>query len=477
MTNNSPKITLNFHPKQGELLVSQATEILYGGAAGGGKSFAMRACAIVWAMQVPGIQIYLFRRTFSDLEFNHMNGPTSFPILLGDFIQKKKVTWNKSKYSFTFWNGSTIHLCHCQREDDRYNYLGAEIHVLLIDELSQFTPKIYQFLRTRVRMVGITVPENVTTKFPKIVCGSNPGGPCHSMMRSSWVDRAPPMAIWKAPEAEGGMYRQFIPARIRDNPSLEKEDPNYKNRIMGMGDSALVRAYLDGDFNILIGGMFDDVWSPEHHVIQPFVIPYSWHVNRAYDHGSAKPFSVGFWAESDGTDAVMADGTKRSFPRGTLFRIGEWYGWNGKPDEGCRMRVGDIADGIKDIEALFGRNINSGPADSSIFDEKLDKDIATEFSEKGIDWTPADKRPGSRIFGWQRIRSLLEESKKPLMEGPGLFVFSNCEHFIRILPTTARHELNPEEIAKGTEDHVLDETRYRVCDGISMATFGDDSVV
>lgn len=457
-----PTIDLELHPAQGKVFTSEASEILYGGAAGGGKSFLMRAASVIWATQIPGIQIYLFRRNFPDLEANHLNGPASFPILLGPLIDSGWVKWNKSKYSFDFWNKARIVLCHCQRDDDRYKYLGAEIHVLLIDELSQFTPVVYKFLRTRVRMVGVKVPDGVTGAFPRIICGSNPGGPCHQFMKQTWIDPAAPMEYHQAPEDEGGMIRQFIPAKISDNPTLLEEDPKYPDRIRGMGDEKLVEAYLEGNFDVVVGGIFDDVWDSSVHVLEPFRIPQSWYVDRAFDWGSSKPFSVGWFAESDGTPAIMADGTERNFPRGTIFQIGEWYGWNGKADEGLQLDAKEIARGIVQLENKLPYRVYAGPADRNIFDEMNGNCIADDMEDVGVSWVPSDKRPGSRVLGIERIRTLLKSSKRRPMEEPGFFVFKNCRHTIRILPTAPRDSVKYDDVARGYEDHVLDMLRYRV---------------
>lgn len=457
-----PKIDINLHPMQGEVFTSEASEILYGGAAGGGKSYLMRAAAVIWASQIPGLQIYLFRRNFPDLEANHLNGPAALPILLGPLIDNGFVKWNKTKYTFEFWNGSVIKLCHCQRDDDRFKYLGAEIHVLLIDELSQFTSVVYKFLRTRVRMVGVKVPKSVQGHFPKILCGSNPGGPAHQFMKQTWIDPAPPMAYHRADDDEGGMLRQFIPAKIADNPSLLDEDPDYPNRIRGMGDEKLVEAYLDGNFDVVIGGIFDDIWDQDIHVIKPFRIPSSWYVDRAFDWGSSKPFSIGWFAESDGTAAVMADGSTRHFPAGTVFQIGEWYGWNGKSDEGIKMEAVDIAKGINDMEQQIPYRVYGGPADASIFDDQNGNCIADDMQDEGVVWTVSDKRPGSRVLGVEKLRTLLKEATRVRMEKPGLFIFENCRHTIRTLPTCPRDTIRFDDVARGYEDHVIDMLRYRV---------------
>lgn len=455
---------LHLHPRQSEAFLSTATEILYGGAAGGGKSHLMRTAAIAWCTAIPGIQVYIFRRLSDDLAKNHMEGPTGFPAMLSEWIDGGHAKINWSKNFIEFWNGSKIHLCHCQYEKDRFKYQGAEIHVLMIDELTHFTDTIYRYLRGRCRLGGLRVPPQYAGLFPRIVNGSNPGGIGHNWVKATFIDNAAPMAIVLQPKEEGGMRRQYVPAKLADNPTLTESDPDYVDRLEGLGNAALVKAMRDGDWNIIAGGMFDDLWKEDKHVLLPFAIPTSWRIDRAFDWGSSKPFSVGWWAESDGTDAIMADGTKRSFPRGTLFRIAEWYGWNGKPNEGLKMSDAGIADGIMKQQDDYGfaDRVRAGPADSSIFDETNGDSPAKIQERHKVRWEKADKSPGSRKRGWQLMRGRLQASLAERMEEPGLFVFQTCRQFIRTIPVLPRDDRDPDDIDTDAEDHIADETRYRI---------------
>jgi hypothetical protein len=467
-------MNLELHYKQGQALQSPATEILYGGAAGGGKSHLMRVAAIVWALAVPGLQVYLFRRTRPELLKNHMEGPTSFPVLLGSWINRKLVKINYSDLTIEFSNGSKIFLCHCQYLKDLTKYQGAEIHVLLMDELTHFVEDMYRFLRGRVRLGGLAVPEEYRGLFPRILCGSNPGSVGHNWVKLSFVDNAPPMEIRAMPKAEGGMRRQFIRAQLEDNPTLTENDPDYESRLEGLGSPELVRAMRKGDWDIVAGGMFDDLWLRDLHVVKPFEIPQSWYVDRSYDWGSSAPFSVLWWAESDGTTpARLADETTRIFPRGTLFLIAEWYGWNGKANTGLKMLTPDIAKGINEREEKMSHPVKPGPADGMIFNAgAIDntKSIADVMAEYGVRWLEADKTPGSRKTGWQRMREYLsaslpkkdKEGHAPPMEKPGLFIFNTCHQWIRTVPVLPRDKRDADDVDTDAEDHAGDATRYRL---------------
>lgn len=454
---------LSLHPQQTEAILSTATEILYGGAAGGGKSHLMRVAAIAWCTDIPGLQVYIFRRLSDDLAKNHMEGPAGFPALLAEWIAAGHVKINWSKNFIEFWNGAKIHLCHCQYEKDVSKYQGAEIHVLMIDELTHFTEKIYRYLRGRCRIGGLKLKSKYVGLIPRIIAGSNPGGVGHNWVKATFIDGSAPMVIKAQPKGEGGMDRQYIPAKLADNPTLLENDPDYGDRLEGLGNPALVKAMRDGDWNIVAGGMFDDVWSESHHVLKPFEIPESWRVDRAFDWGSSKPFSVGFWAESDGTEATMGDGAKRTFPRGTLIRIGEWYGWTGRPNEGLKMSDAGIADGImvRQVDMGIQARIKPGPADSSIFDETNGDSPAKIQERHKVRWEKADKSPGSRKRGWQLMRGRLIAARAERMEEPGLFVFDTCRQFIRTFPVLPRSDRDPDDIDTDAEDHIADEARYR----------------
>lgn len=466
-------LTLELHERQSFAFHSPATEILYGGAAGGGKSHLMRAASIAWCVGIPGLQVYLFRRESTDLWKNHMLGAGSYPEMLAEWIQRGSVRINEQKGFIRFPNGSQINLCHCQHEKDKFGYQGAEIHVLMMDELTTFSPTQYSFLRSRVRLGGLQVPAEFKGMFPRIVSGTNPGGVGHNWVKADFVDPVPPMEAWRAPKKEGGMLRQFVPALLEDNPTLLENDPEYEDRLEGLGSPELVKAMRHGLWDIVAGGMFDDVWGPGC-IIQSFKIPRSWYVDRCHDWGSSSPFASYVCAESNGEEAQMADGTYRTFPRGSVFLVGEYYGWNGKPNEGLRLTDAQIAARTLEMETGLGlfQRIHPGPADSQIYAVDDGESTAQRYERAGLYHTAASKGPGSRVSGWQKMREMLKASREGDRETPGLYVFDRCRQFIRTVPTLPRSPHNADDVHKDAEDHAADAVRYRIMAEKKVEEFG-----
>ncbi len=463
----------DLHPKQRTAFETSATEVLYGGAAGAGKSHLMRRAAITWCQWVPGLQVYLFRREFPDLYRNHMAGAGSFRTMLADAELRGEVKIVEGKNQIRFANGSVINLSHCQKSSDVYGYWGAEIHVLMIDELTQWTREMYTTLRSRVRIGGLQVPAWLRGRFPRILCGTNPGQIGHNWVKADFIDLAPPLTCTPMPDEDGGLVRQFIPGRLEDNPSMTENDPKYRGRLLGMDDHALAQAMLYGDWSIAAGSMFDDLWADRYHIVAPFAIPTSWYVDRSFDWGSSKPFSVGWWAESDGPPAILADGTERYYPRGTVFRIAEWYGverdaaGKPKPDVGLRMLAVDVAKGIRTRERRepWGARVVPGPADPAIYAVENGNSIGADMQGAGVAWVEADKAPGSRKTGWEAIRKRLAYARPDhdgYGEQPALYVFNTCLDSIRTVPTLPRSDRDRDDVNTAAEDHAGDEWRYRV---------------
>jgi hypothetical protein len=454
-------LDLSLHPKQAFALETTATEVLYGGAAGGGKSYLMRLAAIIWCSMIPGLQVYLFRRIREDLIKNHMEGPKGFRAFLAGWSLCGFVTIVEDE--IRFWNGSKIYLCHCKDEKDVYKYQGAEIHVLLIDELTHFSESMYRFLRNRVRMVGVSVPPDYAGAFPRILCGANPGNIGHAWVKLSFIDRLVPMLSTQMEPEDGGMRRQYIPARLDDNPSMASDDPGYEARLSGLGSKALVSAMRDGDWDVVEGAFFTE-FTARRHVLQPFPVPEDWLRFRSMDWGSAKPFSVGWWAVASDDYRVL--GTDITIPRGALVRYREWYGCvPGQPNTGLKMFAEPVAKGIAERER--GEKIAYGVLDPAAFTadggpsiaERMQRWADPELGLKGPIFRRADNKRVAgtgAMGGWDQLRSrLVGEHGFPM-----LYVFSTCRDFIRTVPALQHDKSKPEDLDTSAEDHVADEARY-----------------
>jgi hypothetical protein len=448
---------LHLHEKQGEALTTEATEVLYGGAAGGGKSHLMRVAAITWCTFIPGLQVYLFRRIRDDLIKNHMEGPKGFRAMLAPWVMANLVKIVDDE--IRFWNGSKIYLCHCKDEKDIYKYQGAEIHVLMIDELTHFTESMYRFLRNRVRMVGLTVSAMFAGKFPRILCGANPGNIGHQFVKATFVDGAPPMTVRRMPNAEGAMLRQFIPAQLEDNPSMTEDDPGYEGRLEGLGSEQLVRAMRHGDWDVVEGAFFD-CWDVKRHVHAPFAVPAEWTRFRSGDWGSAKPFSFGWWA-------IVPDDFKTPagviLPRGFILRYREWYGCvPGKPNTGLKMDVEKVGAELAKIDALVGP-APSGVLDPAAFSEdggpslyeRMRKGSGGKISFRRADNARVPQR--GAMGGWDQMRArFVGDEQRRAMIG----CFSTCVDSIRTIPALQHDKSRPEDLDSDGEDHAADEWRY-----------------
>lgn len=463
------RLKLELQPKQQLAFDSPANEILFGGSAFGGKSWTLRALSILYATAISGIQIYLFRRHLPDLIKNHMEGPSGFRALLADWVKNKLVTIVEDE--IRFWNGSKIYLCHCQDESDRFKYQGSEIHLLLIDELTTFTETIYTFLRSRVRCVGLSIPENFKGKVPKIVCGSNPGGIGHIFAKRTFIDPANPFEIWRAPSEEGGMLRQFIPARLEDNPIGLADDPTYEARLSGLGSPELVRAYRDGDWNIIQGSFFPEFCNL--HIVDPFQVPSHWPKVRGMDWGSRDPCSVHWMTVTpedfatpflapkelrDGFFNKLYETDRLIIPKHSRIFYRHWYIAD-KKDKGIKLSNRELAKGIIERE-LPGENVLFGVAGRDVFRnlggpsiaDQINRIAAQEYGKKALFTRQADTR---RIPGWNEFRSRLIGVE----DYPQFYVFRTLRDMIRLIPIAQADEKRPEDMSQ-VADHCCEGSRY-----------------
>jgi len=452
-------------------------EILYHGTRGPGKSdtLLMDFAQFIgkgWGLQYKGI---IFRQTFPQLEDLITKSKRWFPMIFPG------ARWNGSAYKWVFPDGEELLFRQFNKPDDYWKYHGQEFQFVGWDELTNWASLDgYKSMMSCLRSTHPDIPLRVRAT-------TNPYGAGHNVVKFYFELPAKDGIIRrKTYEIENPLTGEIIKRRltrlcvkgtIYENTILLNAQPEYIATLKAQADNpAKLAAWLEGSWDIVSGGMFDDVWEPKINVKPRFIIPMSWRIDRSFDWGSSAPFSVGWWAESDGSDYLGADQLWHSTVRGDLFRIAEWYGWNGEPNKGLRMLATDIAKGIREREALMfqDRRVLAGPADTSIFDVENGVSIAVDMEKKirldngqvvkGVSWTRADKRPGSRKTGWEHTRKMMRDarSKDGPREQPGLFCFDTCDQFIRTVPTLARSEKDPDDVNSDTEDHIGDETRYRV---------------
>jgi hypothetical protein len=431
-----------------------AQDILLAGTRGWGKTDGVLGDWLYHLLKYREYAAGLFvRPTYPELEKT---------MLRAQKLYQDIAEWNEQKKTFRFYGGGIFQFRHLRMLKDAQAHQGDENTWINVEEATNYpTPDVPDLLWGTLRSV-----HSVTTRY---LMTANPGGPGHNWVKSRYIDPAPPFkpfdAVIKFPDGREFRTRRItIAGRLEDNKILLKSDPTYPDRLAkaAIGQEWLLRAWLDGDWNITAGGMFDSLWRQSVHVLKPFKIPDSWRIYRAFDWGSTKPFSIGWWAISNGEEAITRDGRKRHFPPGTFIRAGEWYGWNGTPNRGCGLFDTAVAAGIREREERVGWKVFDGPADSSIFTKVSGKAIADDYKSEKIFWKPADKSPGSRIAGWRKLAELLDNAVKNPLELPGLYVFDNCAHFIRTVPVLPRDPMKPDDVDTNAEDHIGDETRYMI---------------
>ena len=396
------KLKLSVTKKQKAFIDAAADEVLFGGAAGGGKSYGQIVDALLFALTYPGSKQLILRRTFSELEKSLIRVSLAL-------YPKEVYTHNASSHTGKFKNGSLIDFGYCASENDVYQYQSAEYDVIRFDELTHFTEMQYVYLISRVRGVN---------GYPKCVKSStNPGGVGHSWVKARFIDPAPPNEIFKT---DVGTTRVFIPSLLDDNAFLTSSDPGYKTRLASLPERER-RALLFGDWNIFEGQYFSE-FSTAKHVISPFEIPGSWRKYRTVDYGLDRLACL--WI------AVSPD--RRAY----VYRE---YCESNLPISAAARAICDMTPKGEDIYAtlappdLFGRSQETG------------KTRARIFSENGINFT---KTSNDRETGWLSVKELLRDTG----DGARLQIFSFCTELIKCLPALQVDKLRPSDCANEPHD-------------------------
>jgi len=445
-------------------------ECLYEGTRGPGKTDALLMDFVQHVGQGFGSDWrgIIFRQTYKQLNDIVDKSKKWFGRIFGD----TKKMFNSTDMQWTFPSGEVLLLRYMMRKQDYDNYHGHSYPFIGFEELTNWpTPDCYTVMMSCCRSTNPKMPR-------KYRATTNPFGKGHNWVKKRW--RLPISSGVVGPiikdsvnmDGEVEPPRVAIHGDINENRILLTADPNYITNIKAAArNRSELRAWVYGDWNITAGGMFDDIWEPAIHVIpniRPTMIPKGWTIDRSYDHGSSKPFSVGWWAESNG-EPITVDGRTVGLVRGDIIRFAEWYGCTPHVDnEGLRMLAKEIAQGILDRESDMGikGRVKKGPADSSIFsDYEPKKSVYGDMKKVGVVWKKVDKAKGSRVQGWELIRKLLKDAIpgiEGVRESPGMFICDRCVDFIRTVPVLPRDEKDIDDVDTEAEDHIGDEVRYRV---------------
>lgn len=263
-------------------------------------------------------------------------------------------------------------------------------------------------------------------------------------------------------EPRSGMWQErlFIPSKVQDNKILMDSDPDYIARLAQTGSASLVKAWLDGDWSVIEGAFFD-CWT-DRMVVKPHPIPKRWTLYRSMDWGSASPFSVGWWALSDGYP-VEIPGLPPSkwpvYPKGALIRYREWYGAD-KDQKGLKMQNAEIGRGIASrTPPEEKKRIALTLCDPSMFKQDGGPSIAEQIWKGGK--FLMKRADNSRIAGWAQMRARMmghavgDDANKPM-----IYVFETCVNSIRTIPVLQHDDINAEDLDTDGEDHAADDWRY-----------------
>jgi len=415
-------------------------EVFYGGARGGGKTESSIGDWIDHSNTYGQDAIGIFvRRKLTQLTEVIARTKALFPKLGAKYHEQQK-TW-------TMANGARLKFVYLERDSDAEEYQGHSYTRIYVEEVTNFpSPSPINKLRATLRSgAGVPVGMRLT---------GNPGGPGHNWVKARYIDPDPRGFKVIAEETEVEidgvkqmvkLERVFIPSKLGDNMLLMRNDPTYVLRLRQSGSEQLVKAWLEGDWSIVDGAFFDE-FSELIHVKPSNLIQYATPQTlrfRAFDWGSARPFSVGWYAICDGLWPLQDP-----FPRGAIFKYREWYGAKG-PNEGLKMTAKEVGEGILEIEK--NERIRYAVADPSIFIRNGGPSIAESMPL--CRWRRADNK---RQPGWEQIRQrLVGESGVPM-----LYIGDKCEDTIRTLPVLQHDEKDPEDLDTDAEDHAADELRY-----------------
>ena len=437
-------------PKQKQFMLDTHKYIAYGGARGGGKSWAVRWKAILLCQHYPGIIVCIIRKTYPELRANHIR---QLRQILRCGQPDALAKYNDSEKTIFFPNGSMILFRYIENESDEGRFQGTEVDVLFVDEATQHPEQRWDILKACLRGVN---------EYPKrIYLPCNPGDVGMGWVKRLFIDRK------YKPDEHPEEYT-FIQSLVTDNEALMRAQPDYLDQLKSLPPK-LRAAWLYGRWDVFEGQFFEDFrpdpdmvaaeaagctltedeLREQHrwcHVIPPIDLSHGearkWTIFRSYDFGYGKPFSCAWWAVDF---------------EGTLYRVLELYGCTETPNEGVRWTPDKQFQKIREIENehpwLRGKRID-GVADPAIWDASRGESIAETALQYGIDFTPGDNE---RIPGWMQVHYRLQFDENGYAR---MYIFDNCAAFIRTIPLMMYDKHKVEDLDTDLEDHVSDEVRY-----------------
>lgn len=406
-------LDLTVTEKQEEFLSTTATEVLFGGAAGGGKSYGQVIDALLYALKYAGSKQIIFRKTYPELERSILR------TMLAVYPRGRYV-YNQQAHTFRFYNGSLIDCGYLQNETDVYNYQSAEYDVIRFDELTHFTEYTYTYMLSRLRGAN---------DFPKYMKSStNPTGVGRVWVKERFVDigewnKEHEVIVGRDKDGAPIISRRiFIPSKVFDNLFLMQKDPEYISRLENLPESEK-KGLLDGDWDYFEGQYFDE-FRRERHVCEPFKIPHEWRRYRVFDYGL--DMLACYW--------VAVDSMRNCYVYKELCE-------SNLPISTAARKILDFTD---EDESIY---LTLAPPDMWSRSQETGKSKAIIFGEAGLDIAPSNN---DREAGWLAIKELL---KLDANGSPRLHIFSNCKWLIKYLPELMRDEKKPTDCA--TEPHEI----------------------
>lgn len=437
------KSDIIFEPNPGpqtDFLASSEREVLYGGAAGGGKSYAMVVDPLRYAHN-PNARMLLVRKSTEELREL---------ISISQKLYKQAVPgaeWKERDKTWYFPEGGSLWLSYLDRDEDVTRYQGQAFNWIGFDELTQWsTPYAWNYMRSRLRSTDPELRQELCMR-----ATSNPGGPGHHWVKKMFVDPSAANTPFWATNIETGeilrrpkghslgesplFKRRFIPATLFDNPYLS-DDGEYEANLLSMSEKDR-RQLLEGDWSIVDGAAFPE-FSEKVHTIAPFEIPYDWPRFRACDYGYGSHSGILWFAVSPKTEQLV------------VYR--EMYV--------SKVTAENLADMILDAEKFD--KIRYGVLDSSLWHKRGDTgpSLAEKMIMKGCRWRPSDRSKGSRVAGKNELHRRLQIDE--FSEEPRLIIFNTCRHLINQIPALPLDKNNPEDVDTKSEDHLYDALRYGI---------------